>query len=56
MSHPAKRLVLVKVFSEADALEEYLNGLANDPANRYNLEFLTEDRGFYTAVFYHHAE
>jgi hypothetical protein len=45
-------LVLVECYATPSTLKQQLNKMANDPTNRYNLEFLTEDGGRYTAIFY----
>ena len=47
-----QKLVQVKTFLSPTELEDYLNQLAHDPSNRYNLELLTDNLGFLTGVFY----
>lgn len=43
--------VRVREFHSTGALQAYLNVLAKDSYNRYDLKFLTEVPGHYTAVF-----
>jgi hypothetical protein len=50
-----QELVKVKEFSSAMELELFLNDLANDPSNRWNMEFLTEVSGHYTGTFYYQS-
>jgi hypothetical protein len=50
-----QQLVKVKMFGSAMELELFLNDLANDPNNRWNMEFLTEVSGHYTGTFYYQA-
>jgi hypothetical protein len=48
---PHSRPVRVETFRTAKELEDRLNELALDPANRFDLKFITDRAERYTAVF-----
>lgn len=43
--------VIVKLFHNHNKLQDFLNYLALEAANKHDLRFLTENSGSYTAVF-----